>query len=325
MSINKFLQKFTPQMDLAIEAHDLLRGKKDVEIENVSHSLKQFPSGSVTTIKVLNEEGEKLMGRPIGTYITIESTELRHNNIEAHKNIIKNLADALKGMINNLGIGADEPILVVGLGNWNATPDALGPQVVDTILITRHLFQFAPEELRGGLRPVCGLAPGVLGITGIETAEIIQGVVEKTKPSLVIAIDALAAGNVDRIASTIQLSDTGISPGSGIGNQRQGLNMETMGVPVIAVGVPTVVNAVVIAYQLFGNLLEQDKALHQHLPDEMLDVSIRHALGSFGTNLTVTPKEIDQLVANAAKLTASGLNQALHIAIDPRDYGMYLQ
>lgn len=321
----RFTQALTPYLDLAVEAHDLLRGSTGQEIHGVRHEQSRFAHGTVTTITILNEEGEKAMGRPQGTYVTIEANELRHNNWDAHKNIAKALADALKNMMAGFGISPSDLILVVGLGNWNATPDSLGPKVVNTMLVTRHMFQLAPKELTGGLRPVCALAPGVLGITGIETAEIIQGVIEKVKPKLVIAIDALAAGNVDRIASTIQLASTGISPGSGIGNQRKGINQQTMGVPVIAIGIPTVVNAVVLAFQLFGTLIENNPALEPSLTQENMEKSIQQVLGSFGTSLTVTPKEIDELISRATKVVASGLNQALHVAISPQDYALYLQ
>jgi spore protease len=324
MNNERLYQKLTPYMDLAVEAHDLLRGDTGHEIGGVRHQQSRFAHGNVTTITILNEEGEKSMGRPKGTYVTLDSVELRHNNWEAHKNITKNFAEALKKMIADFSLTPSDPVLVVGLGNWNATPDALGPKVVNTMMVTRHMFQYAPEELTGGLRPVSILAPGVLGITGIETAEIIQGVVEKVGPKLVIAVDALAAGNVDRIASTIQLANTGISPGSGIGNQRKGINQQTMGVPVIAIGIPTVVNAIVIAFQLFGHLLENNPTLNQSLTDEEMEKAIHQVLGSFGTHLTVTPKEIDELISTTARVIASGLNQALHIAINPNDYAMYL-
>lgn len=320
-----FYQKLNPFLDLAVEAHDLLRGETGREINGVIHEQSRFPGGTTTFIRIVNPKGEETMGRPQGAYVTIESKELRHNNWEAHKNITKNFADVLKNLFKGFNLGPNSNFLIVGLGNWNATPDALGPKVVNKILVTRHMFQLAPEELTGGLRPIAAIAPGVLGITGIETAEIIKGVVEKVKPDLVIAIDALAAGNVDRIASTIQLSDTGISPGSGIGNKRLGLNRETLGVPVIAVGVPTVVNAVTIAFQLFSELLASNEALAPSIPQTEMEKAIQLVLGSFGTGLSVTPKEIDDLISIAARVIASGLNQALHVAVNPNDYAMYLQ
>jgi len=322
---HSFYRKLNPFLDLAVEAHELIRGETGREINGVIHEQNRFPGGTTTLIKITNQKGEEIMGRPLGSYVTIESKELRHNNWEAHKNITKSFAAVLKDLIKGFNLTPDSNFLIVGLGNWNATPDSLGPKVVNKILVTRHMFQFAPEELTGGLRPIAAIAPGVLGITGIETAEIIKGIIEKVKPHLIIAIDALAAGNVDRIASTIQLSDTGISPGSGIGNKRQGLNVESLGVPVIAIGVPTIVNAVTIAFQLFNELLTRNESLAASLPEEELEKAIQLVFGSFGTTLSVTPKEIDELISNAARVIASGLNQALHIAINPNDYAMYLQ
>jgi len=144
---------------------------------------------------------------------------------------------------------------VVGLGNWNATPDSLGPKVLENLMVTRHLLEMSPPELRKGLRPVAALAPGVLGLTGIETGEIIMGVVDRMGAKAVICIDALASRSVDRLCSTIQISDTGIHPGAGVGNRRLAINKETLGIPVIAIGVPTVVHAVTIISDAM-NLLE---------------------------------------------------------------------
>ena len=173
------------------------------------------------------------MGKP-RAYITIEAPALRDNNREAQQEVAEVLAEKLKSLFN---LPENANILLVGLGNWNATPDALGPKVINQSMVTRHLYKYAPEELQGGLRSVSALAPGVLGITGIETAEIIKGVVEKIKPELIIVVDSLAAGSVERIATTIR-SQYRDQPGSGIGNKRSGINLETMGVPVIAVGIP---------------------------------------------------------------------------------------
>ncbi|HHX51236.1 MAG TPA: GPR endopeptidase [Clostridia bacterium] len=311
-------------LDLAVEAHDLLRGDAQREVSGVVQEKTSFPHGSTTTIRIVNEQGEELMGRPKGTYITIESPELRKNNWEAHKNISQAFASSLRQLVANFHLGPEDVTLLVGLGNWNATPDALGPKVIGSVLVTRHLFHYAPDELSGGLRPVCAVAPGVLGITGIETAEIIKGIVEHVKPRLLIAIDALAAGNVDRIASTIQLADTGISPGSGIGNKRAGINQETMNIPVIAIGVPTVVNAITIAFELFNQTLQNNQQLANFLQEDTINQTVHQVLGSFGGNLTVTPKEIDELINNTARVIASGINQSLHVAINPGDYAMYL-
>jgi spore protease len=197
-------------------------------------------------------------------------------------------------------------------------------------MVTRHMYNYAPEEIKPGMRSVSAISPGVLGITGIETAEIIKGVVEKIKPELVIVVDALAAGSVERIATTIQIADTGVSPGSGIGNKRTGINKDTMGVPVIAIGIPTVVNAAVIAQITLEHFMEQVKnnpalvQLTQSLNPALMQQAISQVLEPFGGNLTVTPKEIDSLIASTAKTVAGGVSMALHPAINAEEYTMYL-
>ena len=209
--------------------------------------------------------------------------------------------------------------------------DSLGPKVVGLSMATRHLFQYAPEELRQGLRPVAVLAPGVLGITGIETAEIIKGTVEHVRPDVIICIDALAAGSVERINSSIQISTTGISPGSGIGNKRMGINQETMGVPVVAVGVPTVVQAGIIAHQAMEQLfrhLQTTPALqdiYMRLQPISVNQMISNVLQPFGGQLMVTPKEIDEQISNTAKVLAMSLALALHPGMPPHEVEHYLQ
>ncbi|NLC39159.1 MAG: GPR endopeptidase [Clostridia bacterium] len=325
MDKQKIFQKQGIYLDLAVEAHDLLRGDAQKELSGVTQERSSFPHGSTTIIRIVDEQGEKLMGRPRGTYITIESPELRKNNWEAHKSISQACANSLRQLMANFKLEPEDVVLLVGLGNWNATPDALGPKVMNSVLVTRHLFHYAPEELSGGLRPVCAVAPGVLGITGIKTAEIVQGIVEHVKPRLVIAIDALAAGNLERVAGTIQLADTGINPGSGIGNKRAAINQETLKVPVIAIGVPTVVNGMTIAFELFNQAMQNDPQLADLLREDTVQQTVHQVMGSFGGNLTVTPKEIDELISNAARVIASSINQSLHVAINPNDYAMYLQ
>ena len=191
---------------------------------------------TVTWVSITDETGATAMGKPVGNYITIESSAMKENDTKAHEEIIKVLARKL-GKLHNLHPGA--VILIVGLGNRHVTPDALGPQVCEKILVTRHLSGDMPQELEGRVRAVSALAPGVMGITGIETAEIVRGVTERIKPDMIIAIDALAARRTSRINATIQMSDAGINPGAGLGNKRAAINQSTMGVPVIAVGVPT--------------------------------------------------------------------------------------
>lgn len=315
-------------LDLAVEAHELLRGEAGREIPGVKMDEENYDHSTVKLITILDEQGEQIMGRAKGTYITLESPELRINNKMIHKDISEIFAEKLKQI---LPLRDDSVILVVGLGNWNATPDALGPKVVNYSMATRHLFQYAPQELQQGLRSVCVLAPGVLGITGIETAEIIKGTVDRIKPDLLICIDALAAGSVERINSTIQVSTTGISPGSGVGNKRLGINEETMGVPVIAIGVPTVVHASIIAHQAMEQLfahLQTTPALQQvyaGLQPVAINEIINKVLEPFGGQLMVTPKEVDDQISFTAKVIATSLALALHPGMPPDQVEHYLQ
>jgi len=314
-------------IDMALEAHDLARGDAGREIPGVQMDKKSYEHAEVSIIRVMDPSAEKIMNKPVGTYITIDAPEIRQNNKQIHNEIAEVLAEQLSTLLK---IGPDDSVLIVGLGNWNATPDALGPRVVNHTLVTRHLKKYAPQDLSGGLRPVSALAPGVLGITGIETAEIIRGVVEKTQPNLLIAIDALAAQNTHRIATSIQLADTGISPGSGIGNQRLGINQQTMGIPVIAIGVPTVVNAAVIAQGALDQFLQQMAAnppVGQNLNNfnpALIEQVIKNVLGPYSANLMVTPKEIDDLIEAIGKIVAGGVSIALHPSVDPEEFHMYL-
>lgn len=243
MELHEFVRTYNINIDLALEARDLVRGATNQEIPGVIEEKQDFPYGTVTIIKILDRKAESLMGKPQGTYITIEAPELKTNSPDARNSVADVLAQHLK---NLLRIADNATVLIIGLGNWQATPDALGPTVVRDSLITRHLHIHMPQMVQN-YRPVCAFAPGVLGITGIETAEIIKGIVEKVRPSLIIAVDALAATNISRLGTTIQISDTGIEPGSGVNNKRVGVNFQTMGIPVVAIGVPTVVNASIIA------------------------------------------------------------------------------
>lgn len=314
-------------LDLAVEAHDLLRGDTGQEIPGVKMDENPFEYGQLKTITILNDQGAAIMGRAPGTYITMDSSAIRENNKMVHKKIGEVLAEKLQEI---LPLQDDTVILVVGLGNWNATPDALGPKVIEYSMATRHLFQYAPEELRQGLRSVCIFAPGVLGITGIETAELIKGAVDRIHPDLIIAVDALAAGSVERINSTIQVATTGINPGSGIGNKRVGINQETMGVPVIAIGVPTVVHAGIIAHQAMENLFNHLqntpnlRQVYQALQPVAVQQMINQVLEPFGGQLMVTPKEIDDQITNTAKIIAMSLALTLHPGIPPEEVEHYL-
>lgn len=313
---SKFLKNMGISLDLALEAREVIRGETGQEIPGVRMDKETFDSATVTVVHIEDQTAQTIMGKPVGTYVTIEAPAIKYNNQQAHREVAEILAEQLKKLFS---LPMESNVLVVGLGNWNATPDALGPRVVDKCLVTRHLYNYAPQELQGGMRPVSALAPGVLGLTGIETAEIIRGVVEKTRPALIIAIDSLAARSAERIATTLQIADTGINPGSGIGNKRAGINEETMGVRCIAIGVPTVTHAAVIAQDAIEKYV-------QSTGGQLGDASqaIKNVLEPFGGNLTVTPKEIDTLIEDTAQIIAGSINMALHPGISPDDYAYYL-
>ncbi|OJU15125.1 MAG: endopeptidase [Clostridiales bacterium 43-6] len=271
--------------------------RSDLALEQ-SESMDQLPGGvesenltvgeaKITRIKVVTQEGAEKMGKPVGNYITIElppfSTEgtMDEDKLSAVKNEISRL------------IPAEGLILIIGIGNVEITPDALGPKAAATVLATRHISpELAMASGLGNLRPVAVLSPGVLGQTGIETGEILKGLVDKVKPSGVIVIDALASRKLSRLGNTIQISDTGISPGAGVGNMRNEINSVTLGVPVIAIGVPTVVDASTMVSDITGgqNLNENDE------------------MGK----MMVTPREIDLLIEHAAVMISHSINCALH-------------
>ncbi|HWQ41522.1 MAG TPA: GPR endopeptidase [Desulfosporosinus sp.] len=328
MKRSELYRHLNVQLDLAVEAHQLLRGESGEEIPGVIMDEQQLEHAKVTIISVETDEGVAVIGKPKGQYITIDAPEIRNNNYLVHQDIIRVLADRLIELMN---LQEDASILIIGLGNWNATPDALGPQVVSKTMVTRHLFQVSPEELHGQMRKISAISPGVLGITGIETAEIIRGIVEHVKPDLVIAIDALAAGSLERVGTSIQLADTGIHPGSGVGNPRSGINEETVGCKVIAIGLPTVVNASIIAHNVVEGVFEQFVTsptlykLYKGIKPETFSQIIDNVLSPFQGNLMVTPKEIDDLVQRSAKIIAGALAISLHPGIDREDYERYLQ
>lgn len=289
---------------------------------------------TINRVRVKNEEGSKLMEKPIGYYLTIEVPRLKEKDPKLVEKVCKSLADELKRIIK---LPIESTVLVIGLGNWNVTPDSLGPEVIEKIIVTRHLIEVMPEEYntKKGIRPVCAISPGVLGITGIETGEVIKGLVEKVQPDLIIAIDALASRSMERISTTIQITDTGVYPGSGIGNKRMGITEETMEVPVIAIGVPTVVDAATMANDaldmLLGQFSRQAKPgsdfykLLQSMGKEQKYALIREVLRPFIGQLVVTPKEIDSLIESISKTLAGGINLALHPGIDYDEVNIFLQ
>lgn len=258
------LSKYAVRTDLAVEAREMVIAERaksvqhevnQSQIEGVIIKEKEEDDIKISLVEI-TKEAESVIGKKLGRYLTLEVVGIRQQDSELQQKVEKVFASEFAHFLKSLGIKDDASCLVVGLGNWNVTPDALGPSVCENLLITRHLFKLQPENVEPGFRPVSALAPGVMGITGIETSDIIFGVVEKSKPDFVIAIDALAARSIERVNSTIQISDSGIHPGSGVGNKRKEISQETLGIPVIALGVPTVCDAVSITSDTIDYILK---------------------------------------------------------------------
>ena len=329
---NNAQNSFSVRTDLAIEARELAQQNAQAadQLEGVDVETKEDPDYFLTHVRIHSEEGSRLMGKPKGDYITLESEKLKENDVECHEKIIKLLAENIRSLVN---FGEDDCILVAGLGNWNITPDALGPKVVSKILVTRHLQGTLPEEIEETVRPVAAVSPGVMGITGIETGEILKGIVDKLQPSLLIAIDALAARRSNRINAAIQMSDTGVAPGAGVGNKRMMLDKESLGIPVIAIGVPTVVDAATLVNdtmdRILGEMMQQTEkgsAFYQtlqSLEQEEKYQMITDILGPYTGNMFVTPKEVDAVVDRLANIIANAINIAIHPGVTMEDINKY--
>ncbi|MGN1004381.1 MAG: GPR endopeptidase [Oscillospiraceae bacterium] len=294
--------------DLALEAREIwAEGAREEEridgVEALESTREGYP---VTTVRITNERGAHALGKPVGTYVTLELTGLKRREEDAFPRAAKALAAELREL---LSVGEGESVLVVGLGNRAITPDNIGPNAVGYTLVTRHLVEQVPEHF-GHFRPVAALAAGVLATTGVESGELVRAVTDKIKPACVIAIDALASRSLHRICSTIQLADTGITPGSGVGNHRTALNRETLGVPVIALGVPTVVDVATLCADVLAEAGKGD------LEPE--------ALRGAGAGLMVTPRDIDQSAADLAKVIGYGVDLALQPNLSMDDIEMFL-
>lgn len=316
--------------DLALEVKELYSEEKE-ELSGVS--VEEFVENNVkvTEVKVLDENGAKSMGKPIGTYLTMEIPDFVHYDGETMDDTSKVVAKWLKPIVD---MKKNKTALVVGLGNWNVTPDAIGPKVISKTMITRHLKELVPDKIDEEITPVCGITPGVLGLTGIETAEIIKGIVEKIKPDIIVAVDALAARKMHRVNKTIQISTTGISPGAGVGNTRKELNEKTIGIPVIAIGVPTVVHAATLANdtidlaidemskyategsEFYNMLKNMDKNEKYRMINEILNPYVG--------NLMVTPKEVDVVTESMSKIIANAINISLQPALELEDINKFL-
>lgn len=283
----------TKRTDLALEARELWQesAEKTTRLSGVKAEKTKREGYPVTTVKILDQEGAKALGKPVGNYRTVDLTSYWQRKPEFFERAVRTLGGELRELLPGEGT-----VLVVGLGNRAMTPDAIGPEVLSHLLVTRHLISAMPKQF-AGFRPVAAFGAGVLGTTGVESAEAVRALVRETKPDVVIAVDALAARRMGRVCNTVQLSDTGIIPGSGVGNHREALDRRTLGVPVIAVGVPTVVDGATLA----ADLLEEAG---------ITDIDEKK-IRSHGKNVTVTPRDIDAQVRDLSKVVGYAVNWAL--------------
>ena len=304
------MDTFRVRTDLALEAREYI---EDDVAENL-HGVQIFETYDeknevrVTKVLIETKNGSKIMGKPIGTYITLEAPAMIEPDERYHKEISAALAEQLREIIP--GLSQEQSVLVIGLGNRDVTPDALGPNVVDNLIITRHMVKeygkaaFNNEEIH----VVSGIVPGVMAKTGMEAAEITQGIIDQTKPDIVIVIDALAARSTRRLNRTIQITDTGIHPGSGVGNHRNALTEENLGVPVIAIGVPTVVDAATIVGDAVDKALKGKVNDHIEIREEMLN-----SLGEL-RNMYVTGKDVDFEIKQISHIVCDAINLALDLS-----------
>lgn len=274
--------------DLALECREMFAE----EISGVESTSHDDDGITVTHVNIKTDEGANRIGKPIGSYITIEIDNMAFQDEDIKERGEKAVSEELKKLLKNQNT---QSVLVVGLGNQYITPDSIGPKTVGKITVTRHITKEASLGFDFDIRPVSAVAPGVLGITGIETGEIVKGVIEHVKPTLVIAVDALAARKISRLGTTVQLSDTGISPGSGVGNNRKELTEKTLGVPVIAIGVPMVVDATTLAMDIIRD--------HTQIKNELLEDA---------KGMILTPNDVDAISNTASDIISGGINMVLH-------------
>ena len=304
--------------DLALEATEICE-EQSTALDGVVVDTKELEDCTITTVEIINEIGSKIMNKEIGKYITLESDLMKFDDDDSREKVINYLKDEL---IEIFGTDQSKKTLIIGLGNWNITSDALGPRAVSKTLVTRHIFKNYNKDYDDDFSEVAALSPGVMGITGIETVEIVKSIVDKIKPDRVVAIDALASRKMDRVNSTIQISTGGISPGGGVGNKRKALDKSYLGVDVIAIGVPTVVDAATLTIDVLDlaidNLIEVSQENSEFykmltkLKEEEKYQLIKDSLDPYDKNLIVTPKDIDETIENLAIIISEGLNRSLH-------------
>ena len=288
--------------DLAVESIE--NHKTAAALPHVRQSDRTLEGFAVHEVRILSEDAAREIGKPQGRYLTLELDALIRREEDAFPRACKALSTLLRELLPHPN---DGPVLIAGLGNRMITPDAIGPQTADHVIATRHLVAQSPA-IFADWRPVSALAPGVLGQTGVETGEVICGVLDRVRPAAVIAVDALAAGRLSRLLRTVQLADTGITPGAGVGNARAALNEQTLGVPVIAVGVPTVVDGATLAHEISSQLGQP----------------ACEALDDLSQPVMITTRDIDREVADISRMIGYAVNMALHPHLSVADIDLYL-
>lgn len=305
--------------DLALERRDIYqKANKLNQIDGVESTEEEINDNiKVSRVKITNSKGEEALGKQIGTYVTIDVKKLKMAGEEEIQKTSEVLTDELKKIVE-MHVNNQEDILIVGLGNIYVTPDALGPKVINEIDVTRHIIKYLPQYVDEGTRPVSAISPGVLGTTGIETVEILKGIVENIHPKLLIVIDALASRSIERISSTIQISDTGIVPGAGVGNTREEISENSLGIPVVSIGIPTVVELATLVsdgIDIFIDRLQEKAESNEYLNKLQQNdkyEEVKEALNVGDYNMIVTPKEIDDLIENMKDIVARGINFAVN-------------
>ena len=263
--------------DLAVERRDIYNKANNLENDLAGIECEEEKTNdkiSITRVNIKDEEGEKALGKPIGEYITLDIKDMKYMEDEELESVSNSISQELKKVLDK-HLKPQDSVLIVGLGNEYVTPDSLGPKVASNLEVTRHIIKYCPQFVKEGTREISAVSPGVLGVTGIETLEIVKGLVENVKPNLLIAIDSLCSKDMNRISSSVQIADTGIVPGGGVGNKREELSSNTLGIPVVAIGVPTV------------TIFPSD------------------------VDFIVTPKEIDELIENMSEVISEAINMSL--------------
>ncbi|CUX42490.1 GPR endopeptidase [Clostridium sp. C105KSO13] len=316
------LEKYSIRTDLALEEKERFEAD-NVEVQGVvlEEEYDEEKEIRVSRVRIETENGAKVMGKPVGTYLTLEAPNLAVPDEGYHREISEKLSGFIRELIEGTGIQEkdDLSVLIVGLGNRQVTPDALGPFVADNLCVTRHIVKEYGKYAMGmeHANMVSAIVPGVMGQTGMETVEIVKGVIKETKPDIVIAVDALAARNSRRLNRTIQIANTGINPGSGVGNHRNGLTKDSLGIPVIAIGVPTVVDAATIVNDTMENLIQAletsetlkgvGDVLRTYNAAEKYEL-VKELISPHLNGMFMTPKDVDEMVKQISYTISEGMN-----------------